>query len=161
MTINLCSTSSVRAVLGVAETELRDEVLLQPIYVTRLKDHLLELHPEMVNDFATAAAANPQSVDQERFTDMLQAYASYRMAHLLVGAVEMFAPKTIQDSKTQVERSTDPYARLKKDIVDSLPYLKTRLLVAYSKINAGSPAPAATERIRVIVSTPANNPVTG
>lgn len=161
MTTNLCSTSSVRAVLGVSEAELRDDVLLQPIYVTRLKEHLFGLNESMIDDFGVAAVASPQTREQTRFVDLLQTYAAYRMAHHLLGAVAMFAPKTIQDSKTQVERVDDPFSRLKQDILDSLPYLKVQLLTAYSKINTSVSAPTAPSRIRVLVSTPSNNPVTG
>lgn len=161
MAVNLCSTSSVRAVLGVSEAELRDTVLLQPIYLARLKEHLLGLHVSMINDFATSAAASPQSGDQERFTDLLQTYAAYQMAHQLIGAMPMFAPQTIKDSRSEMTRVADPYARLRQDVLDSLPYLKTRLLTAYNKINPASPVPTATQRIRVLVSTPAVNPVTG
>lgn len=161
MAVNLCSTSSVRAVLGVSEAELRDTVLLQPIYLTRLTNQLEALHPDIVSDFAAASETDPMSGEQDRFVNLLQTYSAYVMAKYLVGAAPMFAPKTIKDDRTEAQRVDDPYKSLRSDIDESLPFLKIQLMVAYSKINSSSPLPSATARIRVLASPLGVNPVTG
>lgn len=159
-TTDLTTSSAVRAVLGVSEQELPDDVLLEPIYTTLLTEDLREIHPQLVNDFAAVAVIEVKTDDQERFFDLVQMYSAYHIAKRCLGAVGMFAPGIIKDARSELQRTGDPYAQLRADVQATLPTLKVRMRRAYSRINPAYAAPTPAERLRVLVTVP-TNPVTG
>jgi hypothetical protein len=158
---DLTSTASVRAVLGISERELRDDVLLDPIYSINLTEDLAEIHPDLFDSFVSAAGAASPTTLQKRFVDIAQTYAAYNIAKQCLGAVAMFAPKVIKDSRSELQRSEDPYKFLRADVPAALLVLRTRLRVIYSQINPDAVLPSATERIMAVASPLATNPVTG
>lgn len=158
---DITSTASIRSVLGVSERELRDEVLLEPIYTTRLTERLYELHPDLFGDFTDVAALDPRTDAQDRFFNLVQAFAAYHVASQLVGSLEMSSPQTIKDSRSEMTRFDSPFVSLKKDILETLALLRMRLLTVYHDINPDSPLPSATQRLSVLISPLAVNPVTG
>lgn len=160
--IDLTSTAEVRAVLGVSEKELRDDVLLLPLYSTRLVGDIEALHAQMLADFVTTAALATRTDDQQRFVDLLQAYAAYNVARQCLGAVAMFAPQLISAAaKSTAQRVADPYARLREDVPATMHILKTRLRSAYARLNPDATPPTAAERLYATAVTPAVNPITG
>lgn len=163
MATSIATTSSIRAVLGVSERELRDDVLLNPIYRVRLNEALLALHPSLFDDYVTAEAVPEVSRTsaQQRLVDLTQTYSAYQIASQCLGSVAMFAPIVIKDSRSELNRQDDPFAALRLDVVAVLAILKTQLLTAYNAINPGSPVPSATARIRALIAPLGVNPVTG
>lgn len=157
---DLTTSSAVRAVLGVSEQELPDDVLLEPLYTTMLVEDLRDIHPQLVNDFAEIAALVTRTDNQERFYDLVQMFSSFHIAKRCLGAVAMFAPGTIKDARAEMQRSDDPYKQLREDVRATLPILKVRMRGVYALLNPAAPAPTATERLRVLVATPVD-PVTG
>lgn len=159
--INLVTTDSVRAVLGVSAKELPDTVLGNSIYSVRLKEDMLDLHAQMVTDFARVSALPSPSKDEQRFLDLAQTYAAYNVANQCLVSLPMFAPLTIMDEKAELTRNANSFAQLKADVGAVLTLMKKRLQAAYSKINADAPAPTAVDRVLAVAVGLGFDPVTG
>jgi hypothetical protein len=158
---DITSTAEVRAVLGVSEKELRDDVLLLPLYSTRLTEALRDLHTQLLADYASAAALDSRTDDQQRFVDLVQAYASHHIATQCLGALPMFAKQQVTDGKNALQRVADPYAQLRKDVPSVLYILKVRLRGAYAGINPDATPPLPAEQLAALAATRGTDPVTG
>jgi hypothetical protein len=158
---DLTSTASVRAVLGVSERELRDDILLDPIFAVELTEALYDIHLNLFGDFKLAAATDPRTSLQQRFVDLAQTFAAYHIAKQCLGSVAMFAPKVIKDSRSELQRSDDPYKNLRIDVPASLALLRTRLRMVYAQINPDATIPTSLDRIRLVATPLGINPVTG
>lgn len=158
---DITSTASVRSVLGISERELRDEVLLNPIYSTQLHEKLYDLHVDLFGDFTDVAAIDPRSEVQDRFYNLVQAYSAYAVASFCLGSLPMFSPQTIKDSKSELSRFDDANKNLRRDVLETLSLLRIRLLTVYNAINPDSPLPSATARLSVLIAPLGVNPVTG
>jgi hypothetical protein len=161
MSVELVLTTSVRAVLGVSAKELPDSVLTNPIYSTQLREAMIEMHPSMVADFATAAALASPSAKQQRFLDLASTYAAYHVANQCLGALPMFSFQTIMDEKAELTRNVDAFKNLREDVTASLSVLKRRLQSAYADVNPAAPAPNPTTRTWAAAVGLASDPVVG
>lgn len=159
---DLTSTASIRAALGVSERELRDEVLLDPIYSVRLTEALYAMHADLFDDFvATAAIAEEaRTRTEQRFVDLVQTFSAYHVSAQCLGSVAMFAPQTIKDDRTEIQRNVDPYKNLRTDLPAALALLASSLRNVYSLINLGAVV-TTPARINVLATTLGTNPVTG
>lgn len=161
MSVNLVTTDSVRAVLGVSAQELPDAVLTNPIYATQLREDMLDMHAQMVADFATISALTNATSDQERFLDLAQAYAAYNVANQCLTGLPMFAPQTIKDEKSELTRNDDFYERLREDVGAVLAKLASRLRRAYAAVNVGAPVAAPVTPVFAAAVGLSADPVTG
>jgi len=137
MLTSYTSFDEVRSAIGVAEEEITDDVLSQTIFelvlgfdlgdigifVPTIQDHYLAL----IDTVATPAP----SVDEGRFISILRVYATYVVARHLLRTLEMFAPQTIKDAKTELARVADPYADVKAGVEVFYQQMRARLLAAY------------------------------
>lgn len=153
--------ASVRSVLGVSAMEIKDIVVEDPIYSTALDEVLYGLHPQLVDDYELAKAAEPKTHLQERFVNLVQTFAAYTVAGQMLGSVSMFSAKTIEDSRSKLERFTDAYKNLRDDVLASLLFMKNKLLAVYALINPDAPVPATVARINVVNVGLGVDPVTG
>lgn len=160
---DLTSTASVRSALGVSERELRDDVLLDPIYSVRLTEALHTLSETLYDDFVTAATIleDLRTRDQQRFVDLTQTFGAYHVATQCLGSVAMFAPMTIKDSRSELTRNDDPYKSLRTDLPLALALITKQLLRVYAVINPSAVVVSAAARVRVTAAPLAINPVTG
>jgi len=159
---DITTTADVRAALGVSEKELRDEVLLAPMYITLLTEDVNALHPSMLTDFGALIGLDPKTEAQQRFTDLLSAYASYHIAKQCLGAVAMFAPVLINAAnKSQIQRSTDPYAQLRVDVPAMLARYRALLQKAYAAVNPDAAVPAVVKRTYATGAPLGTDPITG
>lgn len=161
MSVNLVTTSSVRAVLGVSAKELPDLVLSSLIYSTKLKEDLLEMHPQLLSDFATIGALASPTSNQQRFLDLTETYAAYNVAQQCLISLPMFSPLTIKDEKAELTRNANSYLQLKKDVGAVLSMMRLKLKTIYSTINPAAPVPTATERTLAATVGLSSDPVTG
>ncbi len=159
---DLTTTASIRAALGVSEKEIRDAVLLNPIYSVPLIEAIYALHEDLFTNFVTVAGLETRTQIQQRFFDLVQLYSAYFIAKLCLASVSMFAPQKIKDAAgSELMRMDDPYAQLRKDLPAMLSIFKVQLLTVYNQINPISPLPSAVERIRVVAAPLGVDPVTG
>lgn len=156
-----CTPDSVRAVLGISAEEIEDVTVLDPIYYARMIEDLNKLNPGLIGTYTAAKAASPQSATQERFVLLVQTAAAYLVAQQMLAALPMFAPQTIQDSKSQVSRVVNPYTALTNSILGSLNYFYGVIQDVYVLLNPGSVAPDTTVRIVMLTTGVALDPVTG
>lgn len=161
MSVNLVTTDSVRAVLGVSSKELPDTVLSNSIYSVRLREAMIDLHPQIVADFATIGALASPTSDQQRFLDLAQTYAAYNVAQQCLVSLPMFSPMTIGDEKAQLIRFADAYKALKDDVGAVLSLIRTKLQNVYQVINPDALAPNQVARSWGAAVGLATDPVTG
>lgn len=160
-TINLVTTDSVRAVLGVSAKELPDTVLANSIYSVRLKEAILDLHPQMLADFNTVSGLDSPTSDQQRFLDLMETYAAYNVAQQCLISLPMFSPMTIQDEKAALIRNANAYAQLKADVGDVLTIIRVKLQTVYVAINPSALAPTPIDRVFMVGVSLGSDPVTG
>jgi hypothetical protein len=158
---DLVTTDSVRAALGVSAQELPDAVLTNSIYSTRLREDLRDLNTQIISDFAMISALTVRTADQDRFLDLMQAYAAYNVAQQCLGALPMFAPLTIKDEKAELTRNVNPYEQLGRDIGAVLSAMRSRLQKAYALINTAAQPPAAIVEVFGVAVGLSTDPVTG
>lgn len=158
---DLTTTAEVRAIIGVSAKELPDTVLTLTIYTTELTEHLREIDADFLADYTTAYAANPGTANQIRFRNLTQAYAAYYVGALLTGAIDMFAPQTIQEARAQIQRQDEAAKALRSDIMASLARLKPKLQTVYGLINTDYTVPTATTRNLLAIAGLGTDPVTG
>lgn len=162
MITDYTSYDAVRAVLGVSNEEIDDDVINLPLYETLLSEDLLDLSATIQADFATVRdiAVGTQTAIEKRFVRVLQTYASYQVASTLLGSVALFAPKDVTDGKAATARVADPFKTLKEDVLASLVYIRTRLLTAYDAYSPSYSAPATVTRTFIVSTGLAIDPVT-
>lgn len=158
---DLTATADIRSALGVSAKELPDTVLQNPIYMTMLLEGLADIHMSLYADFViAAAAANPTDL-QERFVSLTQAFSAYHIAMQCLPAIDMIAPQTIKDARSELTRQDNASAQLKKDLAASLAFFRARLRTVYAAINPEATVPLATERIYALAAGLGTDPVTG
>jgi hypothetical protein len=160
MSTNLVTTDSVRAVLGVSAKELPDTVLGSQVYSTRLREDLIDMHPQIISDFAAIGALASPTSDQQRFLDLMETYAAYNVAKQCLDALPMFSPLTIKDEKAELTRNVDSYKNLKADVSAVLSLMKGKLQKAYAAVNPDAPAPTPVDRIWGVSVGLGSDPVT-
>lgn len=156
------SPDEVRAALGVSARELKDAALDSQIYLTELTEQLRELHPELIDSYTAAKAADPATADQKRFVELTQVYSTYVVAKHALGKIEMFAPRVIKDARAEMERAENPFDQLREDVKSMLGRLRTRLVAAHAVVNPDG-APVVPPAVGVIgINVPlAVDPVLG
>ncbi len=157
--LDFTSYEEIRAALGVSVDEILDETLALKIYLVRLQEELRTVNLSIATDFL--ALTEPLTTDEERFSNLMETYSSYFVASTLLGALPLFAPKTIKDQHAVADRVTDPFEGLRDDVMSTLKYLKAALIDAYAVLNPAQSAATAPTRVLVLNSGLALDPVTG
>jgi len=160
---DLTTTASIRAVLGVSEKEIKDVVLTNPVYVTRLNEEIYSLHSGLMAAYVTARDVTPpRAANQQRLFDLVQLYCAYFVANICAGgAIDMFAPVTIKDARSELTRAADPYSQLRADLAASMPLIRNQLLAVYALINTSYTKPVKTVRTLVLGVPLGTDPVIG
>lgn len=153
----------VRAVLGVAEEELEDEVLALPLYATLLEESIYSMATGLAAAYVLIKAIPEQDRDanQTRLINLVSAWAAYQVAYQLLTSVSMFAPKTIESDKDKQDRIVDPYAALRVAIPAHLAVLAGRILGLYGILFPLEPLPTLVTPINVVVVGLGTDPITG
>jgi hypothetical protein len=157
-----CSCAQVRAILGVSIEEVSDAIIELPLYSLTLSEELYDIGPSFETNYAIVKALPSPTIAQARFLLLADAYASYKVAFSLLGALPMFAPKDQGDNKTTMARVADPFKNLKENIVQATNYMKSRLVNSYSSLYAtDTEAYSIVKQINIGAVGTATNPVTG
>lgn len=107
MLIQFTDFGSIRALLGVSDDELSDDVLILPVYENQLRVKLSALSASLVGDYLTTATLTaPASLDSD-FLRSVQLFSSYSVALHLAKSLPMFAPKTLTDGKASFTRFSE------------------------------------------------------
>lgn len=137
MLTQYASYDEIRSALGVAEEEIPDDVLKQSIFEQVLGFNLGgigDFTPTMQAHFLdlidTTVTPSP-TVSESRYVSILKVYATYVVARHLLLTLDMFAPQTIKDSKTEMVRIADPYKDVKAGVETFYQQMRALLLAAY------------------------------
>lgn len=154
------TTDEVRAVLGVAESELPDTVIELPLYARTLEFDLADLSSTITADYRALPDIDTRTSEQELFFNCLQVFSAYAVARSLVTNAAMFAPKVITDSKTTLQRE-NPYEKAAEAVQAGFLLMRSRLLAAYAVL-APTAAVASTSTFTPMLGVGiAADPVTG
>lgn len=101
----------VRAVLGVADEELEDAVLAQPLFERQLILDLEDVNSDVPNQFKIISAIlfASRTTAQKRFFDLVQLYSAYTVGKQLLTSLPYFAELRLQDGRAHKERVKDPF----------------------------------------------------
>ncbi len=162
--VTYTSYETVRAVVGVADTEIPDDILALDLYEREVVESLDLLNPALrvQYDVVLGVPLIDRTALQRRYASLISAYAAYKVGKTLAGgSIELFAPKKIQDGKGVAERVQDPFSQLRLDISATLTkwegvLLRCLALIDPSQTVATRAAPAFMASVGL-----AQNPVTG
>lgn len=162
--LDYTSYETIRAVVGLAETELPDGILALGLYEREVIEALDTLNPELRVQFAVVLAvleAN-RTLLQRRFVSLMSVYAAYFVGKVLAGgSIELFAPVKIQDGKAVQERVDDPFTQLRADIQASLTKWEGMLLRCLALIDPTQVVATRAATVFMASAGLAVNPVTG
>ena len=153
---------SVRAILGVSDDELEDEVIGNAVYTTLLDEALLDLSPTLPANFKVVQEQDTKTSDEARFVARVQTWSAYFLANLLLTSAETFSPQILKSEKDAFERVVDPFAHLREDVPGMMEYLRAKIDASYAILfPAEDIADSATVRILVVNAGLGTDPVTG
>lgn len=155
---DITTCSQVRAALGVSETELPDETILQPMYLTQLKEELYSISSSMLTDIEAAKLS--QTPQSKRLVELTALYATLQVAYSLRGALHNFAPRMISDGKATMQRFIDPVKEVVEALRDDLISSRTRLQSAYDSYK-GSTRSTGVTFTGLVGARNSYDPVTG
>lgn len=149
----------IRAVLGVSQEEIEDVTLAMPLYLRQLQFELSDIDPTLESSYLTIAGLASRTAAQQKLYDVMQAFAPYQVAKVLLTSAPLFAPRRITDGRAEVERIVDPYAEVREGVDAGFLSLRARLVNALVALGTA----VTTESRTLIYSAAAGlavNPVT-
>jgi hypothetical protein len=154
----------IRAILGVSEPEVEDNVLAQDNYLQEVLFRLEELNDTIVTQFDTITAINEadRTLRQKQYLKLVGMVSAYIVADKIVkGSIALFAPKRITDGKGQQERVDDPFSTLRDDIAAGLVSWTSRLASVLNILDSTQTIAAAPTRTYIGGVGLGVDPVTG
>lgn len=151
----------VRAVLGVADEELEDETLSQPLYERQLVLDLEDIALALPDQFHIVSAIQypNRSSTQKRFFDLVQLFSAYAIGKHLLTSLPYFGELRMEDGRSQKERVRDPYQLTREGVLAGFNSVRLRLEAAYAGLVGGTAAGRAT-RSYLLSTGLATDPVT-
>jgi hypothetical protein len=125
----------VRAALGVEALEIDDATLNLATYSTPMMEALYEISDTLTTDYATAVADTSPAALTSRFRDLVEAYSTYVVAELAIPSIPLFAPRKIQDDRTNMERIDNPFKELPFQLAKGKAFILSKLKVVYLQYN--------------------------
>ncbi|WP_274584089.1 hypothetical protein V9W64_10860 [Neisseria leonii] len=95
---DLTHTDEIRAVFGLSEAELPDEMLTQRVYTREAEAALYALSPRLFGEWLPLSSANPA------LRGMVEVYVLYCIADKLCDILPLIAARTLSDSKATFQR---------------------------------------------------------
>lgn len=94
----LTTTDEIRAVFGLSDAELPDEMLTQRMYAREVETSLLEISPNLATHYAEYIELNPV------IRSLVESFALYCVANMLCDMLPMLAARSMSDSKAMFQR---------------------------------------------------------
>lgn len=129
----------VRAVLGVADEELEDAVLAQPLFERQLILDLEDVNSDVPNQFKIISAIlfASRTTAQKRFFDLVQLYSAYTVGKQLLTSLPYFAELRLQDGRAHKERVKDPFQLTQAGVLAGCESLRLKLAASYTDLFGG------------------------
>lgn len=104
MLTTFTSYDQIRAVLGLTQRELKDEVLILPMYSTIVEEAFFDLSDAILDNYSAVQALTNKNRMQWRFIRLANLYATYAVASAMCDNLSITAPMKITDGKAAVAR---------------------------------------------------------
>lgn len=127
---------SVRAVLGVADDEVTDEMLSLPMYEVRLVYDLEEIDSGIPTAYKAAVAIEyaTRTAAEKRFCDAVKLFAAYSVSRTALSSLPYLADKRITDGRAESERMADPFSLVREAVTGGLLDLRYKVSAAYAAL---------------------------
>lgn len=108
----LTTTDEVRAIFGLSSAELSDDMLMQPVYISEVKETLLRIRPELFSNWGT--------LQNERLLEMVKRVALYSICNLIGETLPLIAARVLTDSKASIQRFNSDLSSIAETIRNRL-----------------------------------------
>lgn len=152
------SADEIRSVLGVSEEELDNLTLALPIYVKTLQFDLAAISSTLEASYLAARANVSRTEQEQRLLDVVQVYSAYATSKTLLTSLPLFAPRSITDGRSKLDRVEDPFAGVKEGVDTMLARLRKLVVAALAAL--GTEVAAVTPRAYFGVAGLSVNPIT-
>lgn len=130
--------ADVRSLLGVAEEELPDRVILLETYEFFLDQDLRDVKATLPEDFQ--AALDLTDAASRKLVRTTKTFAALSVARALCTSLPMFSPKDISDSKATMSRFADsPYKETIRRVEGAFAVMRKTLASVVSASAADAP----------------------
>lgn len=154
----------VRAILGVSDEELDDEVLGLPLIALGLEGELDDVTPILIPKYDelrvkkdTGTALEPM---EQRLLNVTQVFAAYAVAKNMMASETRFALKKITDGKASMERFSGDNTALLEGVMNGYYQARARLIAILVSMGLME-APTVRRRAYFGVAGLSRDPVTG
>lgn len=159
MLTDYTSHDEIRSALGVDDEELGDDRLRLKIYESTLLADLDDIHVGIRGLYGTLRTVDSLTEDQDRFVRACQSFATYSVAKDLTASLPMFAPQSIEDGKSKLDRFSNPYRDTIAKINAQFELWRKRLDAAFAIVNSSDST--LTAKTFFAVASSASDPITG
>lgn len=162
--LELTTPDEIRAVFGVSDDELSDNILNLPIFESLWQMELATVYeglPALIDDIKARYDQDPDSATsiEKQLLETVKVFSAYATSKLFLANAQMFTPKRVTDGRAEVERFADSVAGL----MDGLSAMYRRLLarIRYLLRLLGFDVPEPTVGVALFASAGlAVNPIT-
>lgn len=151
----------VRAILGVSTTELPDRTLSLALYSDQAELMLSDIYETLPDLFATIKTNPTPTTLEAKVEKLVVLYYGYAVAKILLTALPMFSVKSLDDGRAGFVRFDDALNDIKDGVDAALATLKARLIAALNALIPGAVNTTVTERVHIVATGLAVDPVTG
>ena len=121
----MTTADSVRAVMGISESELPDDVLRQTIYASTVERALTKLTPDVVTNWAKLlTSVDPKDQD---LVELVKDYCTFKVAVQACQSIDLVAARTLTDSKATFQRFEVDLSELTANLQANLASLESEL----------------------------------
>lgn len=128
------TSSEVRAVLGVEDDEITDDVLALKVYENSLKVDIQGVRDGALQTITDTLAKDEEvrTGQEKNLASVVNLFATYSVAKQLTSSLPMFGPRSLSDGKATMSRFSDgpfrdtieailgQYARFRKMLIEAL-----------------------------------------
>ena len=158
---DLTTYDDIRAALGVAKSELKDNTVSLAVYRNNLQIELDKVGSGLLAAFEGLSDDDSLWTEPERtFANLVQLFSTYAVAKHLTVSLPLFSPKEISDGKSHITRyAVDPYKATVEGIHTLYETYRSALVEAFKALTSSSSTSVV--RTFMSVAAAASDPVTG
>lgn len=163
MLTEFTDSDRIRAVVGVSDHELPDDVLASPDFETQIALDLDEVATGLLDEFRTVSAIlyPSRTFNQQRFFDVTQLFCTYSVAKQLLTPLGYLAERRLQDGRAMKERVEDPFSTTRDGVNAMFSSLRVKLSAAFLLATGSGAAPLSRTLVTLSVGVGlATDPVT-
>lgn len=143
MLTEFTDSDRIRAVVGVSDHELPDDVLTSPDFETLIALDLDDVASGLLDEFRVVSAIlyPSRTFSQQRFFDVTQLFCTYSVAKQLLTPLGYLAERRLQDGRAMKERVEDPFSTTRDGVNAMYSSLRIKLSAAFVTATGGTATP--------------------